>query len=233
MAHPTGAPSGAPGGSGAMPDPLSSLHTWGLRAMLAALNHLLDQDERARASLVPHAGRVLRIDIQPPSKDAPAAWLARWAPPVCLRVTEAGRLVEARPADPEPSVRMGVRASVDSLFDVLGQGTAGMQRHLRIEGDVLFAAAIGELARSLRWDIEEDLSRVTGDAAAHRVVSTAVAQHAAFGEALRRAGQSGARHFSAERGELVASGELRDHAERLSSLESRLSSLERRQRKRG
>lgn len=233
MAHHTGVPSGAPDGPGAMPDPIASLHTWGLRAMLAALNHLLDQDDSARARLAAHVGRVLRIDIQPPSRDTPPAWMARWAPPVCLRVTEAGRLVEASAADPEPSVRMTVRASVDTLFDVLGQGASGMQRHLRIEGDVLFAATIGELARSLRWDIEEDLSRVTGDVVAHRMIRTATAQHEALGEALRRAGLSSARYFSVEQGELVALDELRDHAERLSSLESRVSSLERRLRQRG
>ena len=34
------------------------------------------------------------------------------------------------------------------------------------------AASLSEVARNLRWDVEEDLSRVFGDIAAHRMVET-------------------------------------------------------------
>jgi len=39
-------------------------------------------------------------------------------------------------------------------------------------GDTDFAATISLLARNLRWDVEEDLSKVFGDIAAHRLVET-------------------------------------------------------------
>ena len=42
-------------------------------------------------------------------------------------------------------------------------------REIEVAGDTEFAAAINHLARNLRWDFEEDLSRVFGDVAAHRM----------------------------------------------------------------
>ena len=45
-------------------------------------------------------------------------------------------------------------------------------RRVRIEGDAALATAIAGLARQLRWDVEEDLSHVIGDLAAHRVGET-------------------------------------------------------------
>lgn len=42
----------------------------------------------------------------------------------------------------------------------------------RIEGDVQLAAEINWLTDHVRWDVEEDLSRLVGDAAAYRIAST-------------------------------------------------------------
>jgi ubiquinone biosynthesis protein UbiJ len=41
---------------------------------------------------------------------------------------------------------------------------------VKIEGDVMLAAELGWLADNLRWDIEEDLSRLFGDVPAHAMV---------------------------------------------------------------
>ena len=41
---------------------------------------------------------------------------------------------------------------------------------MRIDGDVMLAADINWLVDHVRWDIEEDVSRVFGDAVAHQVV---------------------------------------------------------------
>jgi ubiquinone biosynthesis protein UbiJ len=43
-------------------------------------------------------------------------------------------------------------------------------RHVRIEGNAELAEALGFVFRHLRWDAEEDLSRVFGDIAAQRMV---------------------------------------------------------------
>jgi len=44
---------------------------------------------------------------------------------------------------------------------------------IRRQFDAELAAALQYLARHLRWEVEEDLSRVVGDVAAHRIASTA------------------------------------------------------------
>ena len=51
----------------------------------------------------------------------------------------------------------------------------GDKPDVRIEGDVQLAAEVNWLVDNVRWDLEEDLSRVIGDAPAH-----------AAGEAARR-----------------------------------------------
>ncbi len=206
---------------------LPSLSDWGLRALLAALNHLLDQDESARSRLQPHAGRIVRLGLsQLPGSSG-------WPAPLDVQIGSDGRLVATSSGLGEPSVSMTLRASPDVPFAFLQGGMVGLQRYLSIEGDVLLAASMGELARSLRWDVEEDLSKITGDVAAHRLVGWANGTAQAMVEVAQRMGSSFSRYFTVEQPDLVARGELLDHAAALSSLESRLSSLDRRVRKRG
>lgn len=140
-------------------------------------------------------------------------------------------LLQAAPPDADNSavsVTMTVRPSVDAAFAMLTAGPAGLQAHLRIEGDVLLAAALGDLSRSLRWDVEEDLSRLTGDVAAHRLAGVASAALDAFRAFGQQMGTSFARQWSVEHPVLVTRNELADHSAVLSSLESRLAALERR-----
>jgi ubiquinone biosynthesis protein UbiJ len=47
----------------------------------------------------------------------------------------------------------------------------GEKPGVHIEGDVQLAAEINWLIDHVRWDIEEDLASLLGDAAAHQLVS--------------------------------------------------------------
>jgi ubiquinone biosynthesis accessory factor UbiJ len=54
---------------------------------------------------------------------------------------------------------------------------AGDKPGVDIQGDVQLAAEVAWLVDNVRWDVEEDLSRVVGDATAHtlsKMASTAV-----------------------------------------------------------
>jgi ubiquinone biosynthesis protein UbiJ len=218
----TGASSEAPEIPGRLAGAWPDFSKQGLQAVLAALNHLLSADDRARASLQPHAGRPIRLRIS--SSDRTQTWLT-----LLLAITEQGML---EPADAdgvsEPAVTMTVQPSIDAAFSLLQKGPAGLQSHLRIEGDVLLAAALGELSRSLRWDVEEDLSKVAGDVIAHRLVGFATAAVGALHALGDRLGTGFARHWSIEAPLLVTRDELDRHSAELSSLESRFSELERR-----
>lgn len=68
----------------------------------------------------------------------------------------------------QPAATLTVRPSADALFTVLRQGANALGASVRIEGDVMLASALGQVVRSLHWDLEEDLSRVLGDVPAHR-----------------------------------------------------------------
>jgi ubiquinone biosynthesis protein UbiJ len=50
---------------------------------------------------------------------------------------------------------------------------SGQKPPIHIEGDVQLAAEINWLIDHVRWDLEEDLSRVIGDARAHVVMGVA------------------------------------------------------------
>lgn len=209
--------------SGGASDWLSGASQQGLRALLAALNHLLAANDAARASLRPHAGRLIRLESRDSAQSAP--WFS-----MLLCVSAEGLLepASAPTAAASPAVTMTLRPSLDAGFAMLSKGPAGLQPHLRVEGDVLLAAALGELSRTLRWDVEEDLSRLTGDVIAHRIVGLATGAAQALRELGERAGAGFARQWSVEDPMLVARSELAEHSALLSSLESRLASLERR-----
>ena len=58
---------------------------------------------------------------------------------------------------------------------------------MKIEGDVQLAAEMGWLAENLRWDAEEDLSRLIGDAPAHAIAEAGRRLFAGLKQFLARA----------------------------------------------
>jgi ubiquinone biosynthesis protein UbiJ len=59
---------------------------------------------------------------------------------------------------------------------------------VHIEGDVQLAADINWLADHVRWDVQEDLSRLLGDAPAHQLVQLAGQLHRSLRAWLARRG---------------------------------------------
>jgi ubiquinone biosynthesis protein UbiJ len=58
---------------------------------------------------------------------------------------------------------------------------------VKIEGDVQLAAELGWLADNLRWDLEEDLSRIVGDVPAHAIAGAGTRLLAALRDFVARA----------------------------------------------
>ena len=126
------------------------------------LNHVLMQEKEAQDRLARKRGSVLHI---------------RWGLfALDLLITPAGLLDKAN-ADAKPDLLIAV--SVDSPMVLVQSIMAGKPPPVKIEGDVQLAAELGWLAENLRWDFEEDLSRVLGDIPAH-----------AMADAARRIGQA-------------------------------------------
>lgn len=181
---------------------------------LSALNHVLRQQQWARDRLRAHAGRTIRIVVDSPL--GPVSSEARIGDEGTLEVASVGA----------PTVTLSLRPSVDALFGVLRDGARGLSGHLRVDGDVMVAAAIGEIAQHLRWDVEEDLSRVFGDRLAHRMGETA-REGVRQAEDLRGRVETGVRQYLVEEDQqLVGREELRTLTDALRALEATVGRLE-------
>lgn len=129
------------------------------------LNHVLMQEREAMDRLVRQKGRIARVQ-----------WRAY---SMALVITPAG-LFNLAPETAVPDLRLEVTET--SPFTLAQTALRGDKPAIRIEGDVQLAAEINWLVDHVRWDVEEDLARVIGDAPAHTVAQ--VARRAA--QALRQ-----------------------------------------------
>ena len=124
----------------------------GQQRLVLFLNHVLLQEKQAQDRLLRQKGRVIHV---------------RWGLfAIDLIVTPAG-LVDRAPPAAKPDLVLSL--ATESPLGVLQSALAGKAPPLKIEGDVQLAADVGWLAENLRWDAEEDLSRLIGDGPAHGV----------------------------------------------------------------
>ena len=118
------------------------------------LNHVLMQEPQAQDRLRRQKGRVVRVKFGVFVID--------------MLVTPAG-LTDRAPVGSKPDLVLSV--PLEAPGTVMRSVLAGKTPPVTIEGDVQLAAEIGWLADNLRWDVEEDLSRIIGDAPAHALAS--------------------------------------------------------------
>lgn len=120
------------------------------RRLVLLLNHVLMQEEQAMERLVRHQGRTVRF---------------QWRQfTLVLKATPAGLLDLADTLAPADLTLTVTEESPAALAQALLRGD---KPGIRIEGDVQLAADVNWLIEHVRWDIEEDLSRLVGDAPAH------------------------------------------------------------------
>lgn len=182
----------------------------------AALNRLLETEDWAREKLAPFAGEAVEFAFPP-------------LPALRLAIQEDGRVSPAaRDAEPALLVRLGP----DALSALL-RGEEHFMRAVEVSGNAKLAAEVLLLVRHLRWDIEEDLARVVGDVAAHRVVDLARAFGGWQRDALRRLADGAMEYVVEERRMLVPRGEFDGHAAVVARLRDAIARVERRLRRLG
>lgn len=176
----------------------------------APLNHLLRANAWARESLKPHAGKTVCVRCLPFSAS--------------LVVLESGEVAPA-PAGVVPDATLTVTPGL-LLRMATRDDTAW--RDIAIDGDTVLAGAVHHLWRHLRWDAEEDLSRVFGDIAAHRMADSA----RALGEWARISGENLARslteYVTEERPSVAAANDIKRFAADVDLLRDDLARLEKR-----
>lgn len=187
-----------------------------MRPIAATINHLLAQDAKARTQISAHQGKVVCID----------AGLIQ----IRLQANAAG-FVDA--ADKALTPNVTIRVNPTDIPLILANRDRAVS-YVKIEGDADFANTISRLSQTLRWDAEDDLSRVVGDIAATKIVSGAKSTVAFAKDNTKKLAENTAEYLLEEKQVLVKPGSisafatdvarLRDDLERLSK---RIEKLER------
>ena len=126
------------------------------RRIVLLLNHILSQEKEATSRLVRQKNRVVQLQWR--------AYSMR------LMATPAGLLDQATGDAKADLVLVLTEESPIALAQELFQGN---RPAVRIAGDVQLAAEVNWLVDHVRWDIEEDLARIIGDAPAHTLAESA------------------------------------------------------------
>jgi ubiquinone biosynthesis accessory factor UbiJ len=173
------------------------------------VNPLLERETWARERLARFAGETIELSLLP-------------LPPVRLRIADDGRL---RPG--EGSAGLVLRAGPAALF-ALPLGEEQFLRAVDVSGNARLAQEIASLARHLRPDFEEELARVLGDVAAHRLAGAARSIAAWHVDAANRISEAAADFFSEEAGVLVRKADEAAHVRAVAELRDALARLEKR-----
>ena len=120
------------------------------------LQHLTNQNEWSREYLIGFAGKVVRFDFVLLKTN--------------LIILEDGSLAIA----PESLILQGAQPDATiylppSLILRIMAGDEAAKMLIKIDGDSHFATEFSKVLQNMRWDIEEDLSHITGDIAAFKI----------------------------------------------------------------
>jgi ubiquinone biosynthesis protein UbiJ len=138
------------------------------RRLVLLLNHVLQQEPEAQARLKRQTGRVVE---------------AHWRHFNMRLVATPAGLLDLAPITQLSDLTLTL--AEESPLVLAQAALRGEKPPVRIAGDVQLAAEVQWLVDHVRWDVEEDLARVFGDAPAHAV-----------GSVLRRMGDA-VRQFAA------------------------------------
>ena len=143
---------------------------------------------------------------------------------LALTVLENGEVAPAgASAGPAATVRLG-----PGLMLRLAARDESAWREISITGDTDFASAIHHVVRNLRWDVEEDLSRVFGDIAAHRMAETGRAFQRWSGQAAENTARAFAEYWTEEQPLIAGARDLEEFGRAVDQLRDDTARLEKR-----
>lgn len=115
------------------------------------LQHVIQQNQWAKSHLQAYAGKVIQFDFSVQRAN--------------LLILEDGSLwMAGETAMPDATV-----AIPPSLALRLMAKDDEAKSYIRITGDMALAKSVSQILTTMRWDVEEDLSKVVGDIAAHNI----------------------------------------------------------------
>jgi len=130
-----------------------------------ALNHVLASEPAATQRLKLHEGRSLRLSFE--------GWPALLPPPppAAWTITPAG-LLERVELPMDPGGVLELRVDATQPVQLAAQLLSGDRSAVALQGDAELASTLAWLMDNVRWDPEEDLARLFGDAAARPMATT-------------------------------------------------------------
>jgi ubiquinone biosynthesis protein UbiJ len=124
-----------------------------INRLVLFLNHVIGAEPEAQSRLMRQKGRCIQL---------------QWQDKVIqLSPTPAGLLERVS----QPKFDLKLSLTDTSPLAMASAALKGEKPGVHIEGDVQLAAEVNWLIDHVRWDFEEDLSKLLGDAAANTLVS--------------------------------------------------------------
>ena len=196
-------------------------------AICHGINHVLAGEPWASAELAKHAGKAIALEMP----------FGRFA----VQITSSGLLEAVRHADSTeisdgdavPPIRTALVLTISSqalstLLTSSGPIRENAFKSVTIAGDADLAQLLGRLAGQLRWEYEEDLSKIIGDAPAH----FAVAQGKKIASAGKAAGrdllENAVEYLSEEKKVLLNQRDFAIHKNQLMELRDSVERLDKR-----
>ncbi len=195
-------------------------------AICHGINHVLVSEPWALAELAKHAGKAIALEMP----------FGRFA----VQIADDGQLKAAPPetslmpdGESAPAIRTALVLTISSqalatLLASSGSIRENAFKSVTIAGDADLAQLLGRLAGQLRWEYEEDLSKLIGDAPAH----FAVAQGKKIASAGKAAGrdllENAVEYLSEEKKVLLNQRDFAIHKNQLMELRDSVERLDKR-----
>lgn len=126
---------------------------------LAGLRTLFRQNPWAPQRLAGFRGKTFCFRLEHTPQVLPRQW--------SMRIARDGYF-EAWPAE-QHDLSLSLAFEAKLLMQISERGVQAVLPHLKLEGDVLLAAALGEVFRDLEWDLVGVIAPYIGPAIAHRL----------------------------------------------------------------
>ena len=193
---------------------LSSTHTIATGAACRGINHVLSSEPWASAELAKHADKTILLQM-------PLGEL-------CFEISATGLLNSLKEAD-SPSLTLEVSSkALGDLAASSGNLREKAFKAVKITGDADLAQLIGRLAGQLRWEYEEDLARLAGDAPANFAVRQGQKLVSASRSAVSDLLDNVVEYVSEERKVLLNKRDFISHKTELNDLRESVDRLEKR-----
>ena len=121
--------------------------------ILKAINHVIEQEKWARDLLLSREDQIIAISLPVGNFQL---------------VIQNGLLTNT--SDNTGLAAVSLEISQEAIWAFLREGKSGAMKFVRISGDVDFAADLNRLAADLKWEAEEDLAKLIGDAPSRRIL---------------------------------------------------------------